>query len=95
MPVIQVTESMRVEPNKIYVIPPGKKLSTLNGHLDVCELSREPGRRVAVDLFFRTLAGTHGPRACGIVLSGADGDGSIGIKRIKEPRRAYRRARSR
>ena len=39
---------------------------------------------MAVDLFFRTLADTHGARAAAIVLSGADGDGAIGIKRIKE-----------
>ena len=39
---------------------------------------------LAVDLFFRTLADTHGPHAAAIVLSGADGDGAIGIKRIKE-----------
>ena len=46
--------------------------------------SVERGRRVAVDLFFRSLADTHGPHAAAIVLSGADGDGAIGIKRIKE-----------
>ena len=34
--------------------------------------------------FFRTLADTHGPHSAAIVLSGADGDGAIGIKRIKE-----------
>ena len=48
------------------------------------DLTPDRGRRVAVDLFFRTLADTHGPRAAAIVLSGADGDGAIGIKRIKE-----------
>jgi two-component system CheB/CheR fusion protein len=37
-----------------------------------------------VDLFFRSLADTHGPHALAIILSGADGDGAIGIKRIKE-----------
>src|SRR5262249_7084366 len=37
-----------------------------------------------VDLFFRSLADTHGPHAAAVVLSGADGDGAIGIKRIKE-----------
>src|SRR5204863_5521974 len=42
------------------------------------------GKRVAVDLFFRTLADTHGPNAIGIIFSGADSDGSIGVKRIKE-----------
>ena len=32
----------------------------------------------------RTLADTHGSNAVAIVLSGADSDGAIGIKRIKE-----------
>ena len=35
-------------------------------------------------MFFRTLADTHGAHSAAIVLSGADGDGAIGIKRIKE-----------
>jgi CheB methylesterase len=34
--------------------------------------------------FFRSLADSHGPHAAAIILSGADGDGAIGIKRIKE-----------
>jgi two-component system CheB/CheR fusion protein len=84
MPVQQVNETTRAEPNHVYVIPPGKTLSSANGHLTCGELSPERGRRVAVDLFFRTLADTHGPNAAAIVLSGADGDGAIGIKRIKE-----------
>ena len=74
----------QVEANHVYVIPPGKTLSSANGHLTCGDLSPERGRRVAVDLFFRTLADTHGPHAAAIVLSGADGDGAIGIKRIKE-----------
>jgi two-component system CheB/CheR fusion protein len=48
------------------------------------ELDRKPGRHMTVDLFFRSLADTHGPHATAIVLSGGDGDGAIGIKRIKE-----------
>ena len=65
-------------------LSPGKTLSSANGHLTCSDLSPERGRRVAVDLFFRTLADTHGPNAAAIVLSGADGDGAIGIKRVKE-----------
>jgi hypothetical protein len=38
--------------------------------------------RTAVDVFFRTLASTHGSLSTVIVLSGGDGDGAIGIKRI-------------
>ena len=84
MPVQQVNDTVRTEANHVYVIPPGKTLSSANGHLTCADLSPERGRRVAVDLFFRTLADTHGPHAAAIVLSGADGDGAIGIKRIKE-----------
>lgn len=47
-------------------------------------MEAEKGKRVAVDLFFRSLAEAYGPHAAAIVLSGADGDGALGIKRIKE-----------
>ncbi len=84
MPVMQVTAPVKVEPDHVYVIPPGKHLSMTDGHLCLTEIQRLRGRRVTVDLFFRTLADTHGSRATAIILSGADSDGAIGIKRIKE-----------
>ena len=84
MPVEQVNARVEVQANHVYVIPPGKQLASADGHLEVSDLSDDRGRRVAVDLFFRTLADTHGAHAAAIVLSGADGDGAIGIKRIKE-----------
>ncbi len=84
MPVVQAEDGQRAEPNHVYVIPPGKHLTTVNGHFRLVELKSEKGKRVAVDLFFRSLADTHGPHAAAVVLSGADGDGALGIKRIKE-----------
>lgn len=84
MPVVQVMQSVRVEPDKVYVIPPRKTLRTFDGFLQLGDLPPTRVRHVAVDVFFRTLADTHGPHATAIVLSGADGDGAIGIKRIKE-----------
>jgi two-component system CheB/CheR fusion protein len=85
MPVIQVAHRERVEPGKVYVIPPRKAIKAIDGYLELADDSLTPrGRHVAIDLFFRTLADTHGPHAAAVVLSGADGDGAIGIKRIKE-----------
>ncbi|MGF6527706.1 chemotaxis protein CheB [Variovorax sp. PvP013] len=90
---LQNATAMRVEtardgielaPDHVYVIPPGKHLTTEEGRLRLADLQSEPGRRVAVDLFFRALADTHGPHATAIVLSGGDGDGANGLKRIKE-----------
>ena len=84
MPVIEVHAEEKVEANRVYVIPPGKHLSIDNGKLHLSDLEPERGRRVAVDLFLRTLAEAQGQNSIGIVLSGADADGAIGIKRIKE-----------
>lgn len=84
MKVMQARDGIKVEANHVYVIPPGKHLTAVDGHLKLTDLAREHGKRVAVDLFFRSLADTHGPHAAAIVLSGADGDGAIGIKRVKE-----------
>ena len=84
MPVMQVTEKIKFESNHVYVIPPTHLLTMHDGDIELAELQRETGRRVAVDLFFRALAETQEARAIGIVLSGTDSDGSIGIKRVKE-----------
>src|ERR1700759_1255608 len=84
MVVVEASEAVKVDPNCVYAIPPGKNLLMTDGQLVLNYLRHENGKRAAVDIFFRTLADTHGPRSAAIVLSGADGDGAIGIKRIKE-----------
>ena len=84
MPVTQVTQTTPIEVNHVYVIPPSHLLSMHDGHIELVQLQRESGRRVAVDLFFRALAESTGARAICLVLSGTDSDGSIGLKRVKE-----------
>ena len=84
MPVEAATDSCKVEPDHVYVIPPGKHLSLTHGNLRLSELPREHAKRLTVDLFFRSLADTHGAHSVGIVFSGLDGDGALGVKRIKE-----------
>jgi two-component system CheB/CheR fusion protein len=84
MTVVQAVDGVKVLPNHVYVIPPGKDLTAIDGHLRLNPLAVDRGKRVVVDLFFRSLADTHGPHAAAIILSGADGDGALGIKRIKE-----------
>jgi two-component system CheB/CheR fusion protein len=84
MPVVQVNEAVTVEPNHVYVIPPAFHIEMVRGKIELFAPQQSRGKRVAVDLFFRSLAVSHRSKAVAIVLSGADGDGSIGIKRIKE-----------
>ncbi|MEN3939968.1 CheR family methyltransferase [Prosthecobacter sp. SYSU 5D2] len=84
MKVIKVVGLTEIEANSVYVIPPGHHLVVRDGHIDLKTIDQPRGRRMPVDLFFRSLADTHGPQAMAVVLSGGDGDGCIGIKRIKE-----------
>lgn len=84
MKVMQVSGTTRVEANCVYVIPPDAHLSMDDGDIHLVPVQQERGRRVAVDLFFRALADARGTSAIGVVLSGADSDGTIGLKRIKE-----------
>nr|WP_145547003.1 PAS domain S-box protein [Variovorax boronicumulans] len=84
MPVVQVQETVRMQADTVYVIPPRKAMRTVDNKLQLLDLPAERQRHVVVDTFFRALAESHGPHATAVVLSGGDGDGAIGIKRIKE-----------
>jgi two-component system CheB/CheR fusion protein len=84
MPVMQVTETVPIEPNHVYIISPTKDLLMNDGHLQVVSAARPRGRHIAVDVFLRTLAEVHRERAVGIILSGAGSDGAVGLARIKE-----------
>ena len=84
MPVLQVTQAVAIERNRIYVIPPALDLSMNDGYLRLQQPERERGPQVAIDLFFRALADVHHSHAVGIVLSGSGADGSVGLSRIKE-----------
>ncbi|MBB3343612.1 chemotaxis protein CheB [Luteimonas sp. RC10] len=84
MPVIQVNTPTPIEPNHVYVISPAKSLTMNDGYLRVSDVDRPPGRHIAIDRFFRTLADAHMDRAIGIVLSGTGSDGTVGLARLKE-----------
>lgn len=84
LPVTQVMENAKVEPDRIYVVPPDRHLAMSDGHVNVLPNVRIEDRRAPVDIFFRTLAESHGPRAVAVVLSGTGANGSMGLKRVKE-----------
>ena len=84
MPVIQVHETLTVEPNHVYVIPPSKHLALVDGLIRLIEPEKTRGKRVPIDIFFRTLAEAYGKNGIAIVLSGTGSDGTLGLKRVKE-----------
>jgi two-component system CheB/CheR fusion protein len=84
MPVRQVTDTISIEKNTVYVISPAHNLKMNDGYLSVTPSDRPPGMHVAIDLFFRDLADVHKERAFCLVLSGTGSDGAVGLSRIKE-----------
>ena len=83
MPVHQITDGVKIRPNSVYVIPPNKALSILNGTLQLMELAQPRGANLPIDSFFRSLAQDQGANAACIVLSGTGTDGTLGVKAIK------------
>jgi two-component system, chemotaxis family, CheB/CheR fusion protein len=84
MLVREVKNGMRVEPNQVYVIPPNTKMILLKGLLQLSPREKVFGKYMPGDTFFASLAADRGHKAIAVVLSGGDGDGSLGIKAIKE-----------
>jgi two-component system CheB/CheR fusion protein len=84
MKVTQVTDHLQVKPNHVYVIPPNKSMSILNGYLHLFEPTESRGLRLPIDIFFRSLADDQQGKSIGIIFSGMGSDGSLGVKAIKE-----------
>ena len=83
MQVFEVEEGMVVQPNCVYIIPPGHDMAFLNGALQLMEPSSPRGQRLPIDFFFRSLAQDLHERAICIVLSGTGSDGTLGLREIK------------
>jgi two-component system CheB/CheR fusion protein len=84
IPALEATDGMRVEPDHLYLAPPGSHMSLRDGRLVFPEpTGAEPRVALPIDYFFRSLAEDRGPDAVGIVLSGAGSDGTLGLKAIK------------
>ncbi len=83
MPVHEVTNNLRVEPNHVYIIPPNTRLGIARGVLKLQPRAdkRTPSR--SIDFFFEALAHDQPGRAIGVILSGTATDGTLGLEAIK------------
>jgi two-component system, chemotaxis family, CheB/CheR fusion protein len=83
MPVADVVDGMRIEPNKVYVIVPDKSLRVEGDQLRLSEPAEPRGHRHPVDVFFISLAEHRRERAIAIVLSGTGNNGTHGMNEVK------------
>ena len=81
MPVVTVEDAMRIEPNVVYLIPPGNLMSVAVGQLHLSPKNPR-GLSLPIDLFFTSLAQEYGNHAIGVILSGTGSDGTRGAVAI-------------
>lgn len=83
MKVSEVRDGMRVEPNRVYVIPPNTSMSLTDHVLQLIPRGDAPGVHMVIDHFMRSLAEVQGNRSVGVILSGTGSDGTLGVAEIQ------------
>lgn len=85
IPVTEVSDNIKIEPDHIYVIPSNKIMVISDGCLQLTPRPKpnRKDRNLPIDIFFTSLATEYQSLAIGVVLSGTASDGTIGLKMIK------------
>ncbi len=79
----QAIDGAEIEPNTLYVIPPGTYLSIVRDRLQVSPPDARHGARLPFDFLLHSMADQLGARAICVVLSGTGADGSLGLRAVK------------
>lgn len=83
MPVVQITDGMKVEMNHVYVLMPNYDVVLQKRRLRLVRRPASERIHMPIDHFFMSLAKEEKDRAIGIVLSGTGTDGTLGLQEIK------------
>ena len=82
LPVEIARDGEKLRPGACYVGEPARHLTLQAGDRARLVDDEEIHRNTAIDLLFESVATYAGPRAIGVVLSGALSDGSVGLEAI-------------
>lgn len=83
MPVREVTNNTRVQPNQVNIIPPNTSLTIDEGVLKLHPRKKTDGMHRPIDHFFHSLAEDQHERAISVILSGTASDGTLGCEVVK------------
>lgn len=84
MPVLVAEDDAAVLRNHVYVMPSNAILTIANGRLELRRPTPANRERKPIDIFFSSLGEDQRERAVAVILSGGDGDGTLGAKVVKE-----------
>jgi two-component system, chemotaxis family, CheB/CheR fusion protein len=83
MPVVQVEGNEKILADRVYVIPPDRRLQLVDHEISATKFEEPHGQRAPIDQFFRSVAEKLGD-GFAVILSGAGSDGAIGARAVKE-----------
>src|SRR5436853_1714003 len=78
LPVSEVEDKMPIEPGRVYIAPPDYHTLIEPGHFSLSTEAPVRYSRPSIDVTFQTAADSYAHRTVGIVLTGANADGSEG-----------------
>lgn len=76
------THKQVIENNKIYVLAEGQMMTIEGGLISLRQRRHDETVNKAVDILFKSMAFNLGSRAVSVILSGLDGDGSLGAEQV-------------
>lgn len=83
MPVVMVEQDTPIQPNCVYLIPPGAIMQIDAGYLRLTPKAPKI-LTLPIDIFFKSMAAQYGYRSIGVVLSGTGSDGTRGSTAIND-----------
>lgn len=83
MKILEIKDGMKVKPNHVYLNPPSKDVTLINGALQLMDPVKTGRIHLPIDSFFRSMAEEMGEKAICVILSGTATDGTLGLKAVK------------
>ena len=84
MPVELITDRLRIQPDRVFIIPSQRDLHVLEGEFRLKPISKPRGWPNVITVFLRSLAEHWDGRLIAVIVSGYDGDGAAALCEIKD-----------
>jgi len=84
LPVVEVDDKDAIEPGHIFIAPPDYHLLIEGKTFALSTEAPVAFSRPSIDVLFESAAEALGDRVVGVLLTGANADGAVGLVRIKQ-----------
>jgi two-component system chemotaxis response regulator CheB len=83
MPAGLITDQLRIQPNRVFIIPERRELHVLDGNCHLESISKPRGWPNVITIFLRSLTGQWDGKLIAVIVSGYDGDGAEALCDIR------------